>query len=90
MCVLSEVMGRHRIRQAALARVSGLRPGTIHALYHERTTAVSLEVLASLLHGLRVLTGVAYTAGDVFRYQATSGAPMPYARLVVREESQRP
>ena len=38
VCVLSEVMGRHRISQTALAQACGLRPATIHALYHDRTS----------------------------------------------------
>ncbi|GGO38352.1 helix-turn-helix domain-containing protein [Deinococcus humi] len=67
VCVLSEVMGRHRINQTALAQASGLRPATIHALYHDRTTSVTWDVLARLLVGLQTLTNEAYEIGDVFR-----------------------
>ena len=67
VCVLSEVMGRHRISQTALAQACGLRPATIHALYHDRTNSVTWDVLARLLTGLQALTGEPYSMGDVFR-----------------------
>ena len=67
VCVLSEVMGRHRISQTALAQACGLRPATIHALYHDRTSSVTWDVLARLLMGLQALTHEPYEMGDVFR-----------------------
>ena len=67
ICVLSEVMGRHRVSQTALAQACGLRPATIHALYHDRTNSVTWDVLARLLLGLQALTGEPYDMGDVFR-----------------------
>lgn len=65
--MLSEIMGRHRITQAALAKASNVRPGSIGALYHEQTYAISLSMLASVLHGLEQLTGVPYHAGDLLK-----------------------
>ncbi|CAM4059512.1 helix-turn-helix transcriptional regulator [Deinococcus marmoris] len=67
VCVLSEVMGRHRVSQTALAQATGLRPATIHALYHDRTSSVTWDVLARLLMGLHALTHEPYEMGDLFR-----------------------
>lgn len=63
---LSEIMGRHRMTQSALAASSGLLPATIHDLYHGRTTSITFVGLARLLHGLNRLTGRDYHAGDLF------------------------
>lgn len=65
---LSELLGRHRLSQSALARASRLQPGTISALYHDRTDSISLVTLAKIVSGLRVLTGQPYTAADLLRY----------------------
>lgn len=67
---LSEIMGRHRLTQSALSTASGLRVGTISALYHDRTDSVSKATLTKLIRGLRVLTGTPYDVGDLFRCNA--------------------
>lgn len=66
-CVLSEVMGRHRITQTALAKASRVRPGSIGALYRDQTQAISMHMMGRILHGLHELTGVPYTPDDLFR-----------------------
>lgn len=65
--MLSEVMGRHRISQKALAEASDVRVASIHAMYHERTESVTLVMLASVLTGLRNLTGVSYGVSDLLK-----------------------
>lgn len=72
---LSEIMGRHRLTQSALSTASGLRVGTISALYHDRTDSVSKATLTKLILGLRVLTGKPYDVGDLFRCEAVQNAP---------------
>lgn len=72
---LSEIMGRHRLTQSALSTASGLRVGTISALYHDRTDSVSKVTLTKLIRGLRVLTGKPYDVGDLFRCEAEQSAP---------------
>lgn len=72
VCVISELLGRHRLSQTALAKASGIRQATINALYHNRTTSVSLRVMYRLLNGLQELTGEPYEIGDVFRPQRAS------------------
>ena len=67
-CKLSEIMGRHRITQTALAKASGLRPGTISALYHDRTCAITKSALADLIRGLRSLSDMDYDAADVLHF----------------------
>ncbi len=65
---LSEIMGRHRIKQTDLARASELRLATVSALYHDQTDALSKRVVARVLMGLRDLTGQQYTVGDLFHF----------------------
>lgn len=65
---LSEIMGRHRIKQTELARASELRLATVSALYHDQTDALSKRVVARVLMGLRDLTGQQYTVGDLFHF----------------------
>lgn len=65
---LSEIMGRHRIKQTELARASELRLATVGALYHDQTDALSKRVVARVLMGLRDLTGQQYTVGDLFHF----------------------
>lgn len=69
---LSEVLGRHRIKQTELAKAGGLRLATVNALYHNKTDTVSKLVLARVLMGLHYLTGVEYTVADLIRFQPRS------------------
>lgn len=62
---LSEVLGRHRIKQRQLADEAGIRPAAIHALYHSRRRRVDLPQLMVILSALERLTGVKYGPGDV-------------------------
>lgn len=66
---LPEVMGRHRVKQAALAEAAGLRYATLNALYNGRSKGVDFDTLASILDGLRTLTGQTYTVADLLEYQ---------------------
>lgn len=81
---LPEVMGRHRVKQAALAQAAGLRYGTVNAFYNGKTERIDFETLAALLEGLNTLTGEAYTAADLLKYvpsdqqPALTAAGVPY------------
>lgn len=67
---LPEVMGRHRVKQAALAEAAGLRYATLNALYNGRSKGVDFDTLASILDGLNALTGESYTVSDLLEYEA--------------------
>lgn len=70
---LPEVMGRHRVKQAALAEAAGLRYATVNALYNGKTERVDFSTLAAVLDGLNSLTGQSYTAADLLEYKSESG-----------------
>lgn len=46
---LSKLLGEKRLTQADIARMTGIRAGTINDLYHEIATRISLEHLDLLL-----------------------------------------
>lgn len=71
---LSEVMGRHRIKQRQLAEIANLRPAAVNALYHGTRERVDMNQLAAVLDGLNTLTGKSYTVADLLEY--TPGAPV--------------
>ena len=50
--LLSTKLGERRWTQADLARMTGIRPGTIGELYHELTDRVSLEQLDLICEAL--------------------------------------
>lgn len=70
---LSEVMGRHRIKQRQLAEASKVRPAAVNALYHGTRERVDMGQLAAVLDGLNTLTGERYTVADLLEY--TPGNP---------------
>lgn len=65
---LPEVMGRHRVKQAALAEAAGLRYATVNALYNGKTERVDFSTLGAVLDGLNALTGEHYTVADLLEY----------------------
>lgn len=67
---LSELMGRHRIKQRALAEAAGVRPAAINALYHGKRERVNMDQLAAILDGLNMLTGQQYGVADLLAYKA--------------------
>lgn len=69
VCCLSEIMGRHRLTQKAVAQASGLRPGTISALYHDQTEAITKTTLSRVIEGLQKLTGMTYDVGDILQFR---------------------
>lgn len=71
---LSEVMGRHRIKQRQLADVTHLRPAAIHALYNGTRERVDLSQLAAIIEGLNTLTGRMYTVADLLEYSPVDEA----------------
>lgn len=66
-------MGRHRVKQAALAEAAGLRYATLNALYNGRSKGVDFDTLASILDGLHTLTGQTYTVADLLEYTPAEG-----------------
>lgn len=66
---LTEVMGRHRIKQTELAQASGLRYATVNDLYNGKSTRLDLTTMAGVVAGLRQITGHPYTVGDIFEYR---------------------
>lgn len=50
--LLSTRLGERRLTQADLARMTGIRPGTINELYHEIAERVSLEQLDLICEAL--------------------------------------
>jgi DNA-binding Xre family transcriptional regulator len=84
MNALPEVMGRHRVKQAALAEASGLRYATVNALYNGKTERVDFTTLAAVLDGLNNITGESYTVADLLKYTpgqqepALTAAGVPY------------
>lgn len=71
---LPEVMGRHRVKQAALAEAAGLRYATVNAFYNGKTERVDFSTLAAVLDGLNNLTGENYTAADLLEYTPSTPA----------------
>ena len=49
---LSKLLGEKRLPQADIARMTGIRAGTINDLYHEIATRISLEHLDLLCEAL--------------------------------------
>lgn len=70
---LSEVMGRHRIKQRQLAEAANVRPAAINALYHGDRERVDIGQLAAVLDGLHALTGQQYTVADLLEYKPEGG-----------------
>lgn len=62
-------MGRHRVKQTALAEASGLRYATVNALYNGKTERVDFSTLAAVLDGLNTLTGKHYGVADLLAYE---------------------
>ncbi len=65
---LPEVMGRHRVKQAALAEAAGVRYATLNNVYNDKTRRIDFDTLASILDGLYILTGHQYTVADLLAY----------------------
>lgn len=54
---LSEILGRYRITQAELIRRTGIRPGTINKMYHERIHRLEMEHLDKICKVLNCQPG---------------------------------
>lgn len=54
---LSEIMGRHRITQSELIRRTGIRPGTVSKMYHERTQRLEMDHLNKICKVLKCQPG---------------------------------
>lgn len=65
---LSELLGRHRLKQRQLADAAGIRPAAVNALYHSDRQRLELSQLVAVLVGLERLTGVRYGIADLLVY----------------------
>lgn len=61
---LSRVMGDKRIKQKALAEMTGLSPNTVFNLYHEKTRSIDFETLDKLCIALKC------SPGDLLEFEA--------------------
>lgn len=50
---LSKLLGERKMKQADLARITGIRPATINDLYHELAERISLEHLDLICEALQ-------------------------------------
>ena len=62
-CNLSTLLGAHKMKISELAKVAGIAYKTAHSLYHETSSAISFEVLASICEVLECDTG------DILEYR---------------------
>ena len=59
---VSELMGRHRINQRELTKLTGIRPGTVSQLWHGTTKRIEIEQIGKLCQVLKC------QPGDLFEY----------------------
>ena len=59
---VSELLGRYKMTQKDLSEKTGIRPGTISALYHETIKRLEIEHLEKLCAALNC------QPGDLFEY----------------------
>ena len=50
---LSKLLGERKMKQADLARITGIRPATINDLYHELAERISLDHLDLICEALQ-------------------------------------
>ncbi len=66
---LKEYLDSHKLTAYALTKSADLSPNTIYTIARGDTNQVRLETLASLLSGLRKLTGQEVSLGDVLEHE---------------------
>lgn len=59
---LSRLLGERRLNQKRLAQMTGLRPSTVNAIYHERATRIDYDVLD------RLCTALGCQPGDILEF----------------------
>lgn len=66
---LSTLFGEHKMSQADLARITGIRPNTINDLYHDVAERINLEHLDRICEALGCLLGdlVVRVPGEIKR-----------------------
>ena len=45
---LSDLLGKHKMTQKALAEITGIRPATISKMYYEETKRIEIEQINSI------------------------------------------
>jgi len=59
---VSELLGKNKMSQTELSRLTGIRPGTVNALYHETIKSIKIEQIDLLCKALNC------QPGDIFEY----------------------
>ena len=77
-CRLSEILGKRRMHILELKRETGVAYSTLHRLYHEKATMVSLRTIDAVCQALDI------TPGELFEYVEKGKKPVdgPMARLI--------
>lgn len=65
---LSEIMGRHRIKQLTLAKQAGLKSAVISDWYHGRRTLLDTGQMVAILEALEALTGERFSVADLVEW----------------------
>lgn len=60
---VSELMGKHKLNQRQLSELTGIRPATVSALYHEEIKRIEINQIASLCKAFNC------QPGDLFTYE---------------------
>lgn len=59
---VSDLLGKNKMRQSELAELTGIRPATISAMYHETIKRIEIEQIEALCKALKC------QPGDLFTY----------------------
>lgn len=62
---LSEILGRHRIKQSELARAAGLYAAGLNRMFHNNRSRLEFDQVEAVLAALEQLSGRRYTLGDL-------------------------
>lgn len=63
ICNLSTLLGKRKMSQSELARITGIRNATISALYHDKWKRIETDQMNVLCEALRC------TPGELFSYE---------------------
>jgi putative transcriptional regulator len=61
---VSDLLGKHKMTQKELADKTGIRPGTVSALYHETIKRIEIEQIEKLCEVFDC------QPGDIFGYES--------------------
>ena len=64
---VSDLLGKHKMTQKELSDKTGIRPGTVSALYHETIKRIEIEQIEKLCEVFEC------QPGDIFSYEPKKG-----------------